>query len=261
MRKILFLCIGILASSLSFAQFSTVSFNPASFAGDEEFTFTIDLSGTNMVGETELYIWTWCNKDEGSAYPGRDGVTNTSWGNAPDIAKMVHVSGNIWSYTFTGTEMYGLTPGQLKNFQFLVKTKSGNKQTSDSPKFPFASVAYAPAVYRLFPSRMDQNDAITIYFYQNLATSVNESRMTPTTISVKLYNGTTQVGTTLELPLTLTEQGLYSVHLIPSVAVAIPAGTTLTSFTYQLNGNYHDTNGTPIQVTGPLNTKNFDVLH
>jgi len=262
MRKLLILTtIFLLSTGLAQAQFNTVTFTPASFAGDEQFTFTIDVAGTPLASETDLYIWTWCNKDEGSSFPGRDGLTNTDWGNSPDIAKFTHVSGTVWSFTMTGTSMYGLTPGQLKNFQFLVKTKTGSKQTADSPKFPFAAVNYVPSVYRLFPSKSDQSDAISIYFYQGLATSINESRMVPLTFTVKCFDANGQVGSSVSLPVQMIQSGIYKVSFIPALSFEVPAGVTLTHFTYTVDGSYYDSNGNPIIVSGPENTKNFDVLH
>jgi len=263
MRKIFFLALLTVASQLGFAQFNTVTFTPATFTGDDQVTLTIDLTGTSLAGESEVYIWAFANSGTNDPqYPTKDGITNTSWGNSPEIAKFTSLGGNRWSFTFTGSELFLLTPGQLKHFQFLVKTKTGNKQTSDSPKYPFAPVAYVPAVYRLFPSRMDQNDAITIYFYQNLSTDIVESRMTPLNATVKLFNGAVQVGPTIQLPLKSLGNGLYSTNpFIPIIAGAVPAGTTLTSFTYVVNGSSFDVSGNPVNVSGPENTRAFDILN
>src|SRR5205085_6439979 len=221
----------------------------------------------SLAGEPEVYIWIFANGSITPAdaqYPPRDGITtNTEWGNSPAAAKFTHISGDIWSYTFTGTELFGLTPGQLKHFQFLVKTKTGNKQTSDSPKYPFAPVSYVPAIYRLFPSRMDQDDAITIYFYQNLSTDIVESRMSPLTVTVTVYDATNNVyGSPMDFPLTALGQNLYQAKtFIPSYAWSVPAGTMLSKFTYTVKGTYYDTNGATINVAGPTNSRAFDVLH
>ena len=267
MRKILFLFILAITAQVSFAQFGTVQFSPATFTGDDAVTMTIDLTGTTLAGEPEVYIWIFANGSitpSDAQYPPKDGITtNTNWGDSPLAAKFTNIGGNKWSYTFTGTDLFGLTPGQLKHFQFLVKTKTGNKQTSDSPKYPFAPVSYVPSVYRLFPSRMNQDDAVTVYFYQNLSTDIVESRMTPVAVTVTVYNAAgAAVGSPIDFPVTDLGQKLYKFKsFIPSYSWTIPAGTTLSKFTYVVKGTYFDTNGATINVTGPVNTRTFDVLH
>lgn len=265
MRKILLLILLAIASYTGFAQYGTVQFSPATFTADDAVSFTIDLTGTPLEGEPEVYIWIFANdQSTNSQYPPRDGITtNTSWGNSPAAAKFTNVGGNKWSFSFTGTTLFGLTPGQLKDFQFLVKTKTGNKQTSNSPRYPFAPISYVPAVYRLFPGRMNQDDAVTIYFYQNLSTDLVESRMTPVAVSVTMYNAAgVAVGSPIDFPVTDLGQKLYKFKsFIPSYSWTIPAGTTLSKFTYTVKGTYYDTNGATINVTGPVNTRTFDVLH
>jgi hypothetical protein len=263
MRKIISLIILTVATHICFAQFGTVQFSPATFTGDDDVTMTIDLTGTPLEGESEVYIWSFTNSGSlDPQYPSKDGITNTAWGNSPDVAKFTNTGGNTWSYTFKGADLFLLTPGQLKYFQFLVKTKTGNKQTGDSPQFPFAPVAYVPAVYRLFPGYSTQEDAITIYFYQNLSTELVESRMTPVSATVTFYNGATVVGSPVTLPMSgLGDKLFSSATFIPSQAIPIPAGTTLTKFTYSVNGAYYDTGGNPVTVSGATNTKTFDILH
>lgn len=261
MRKIILLWAFVVASFCSFAQFNTMQFSPATFVGDDEVTFTIDLSGTSLAGETDLYIWAFCNSGSTDGqYPSKDGITNTAWGNSPDIAKLTNIGGNKWSYTFTGTDLFLLTPGQLKYFQFLIKTKTGSKQTGDSPKFNFAPVEYVPSTYRIFPSRSDKDDAIRIFFYQNLATDLVEQRMKPLSATVTLYNDATVIGTAVTIPLTEIGDKLFSTSaFIPSIAWTIPADAT--KITYVINGTSFDTNGNQVNVSGSVQTKTFDILH
>jgi len=264
MRKILILFILIITSAVSFAQFSTVQFSPATFTGDDEVTFTIDLSGTPLEGESDVYIWIFAN--DGSAntqYPFAGGIaTNTEWTNSPVAAQFTNVSGNIWSYTFTGTELFGLTPGQLKYFQFLGKTKTGNKQTTNSPQYTFAPISYVPATYRLFPSRMNQDDAVTIFFYQNLSSELIESRMTPVSVTVTMYdNDNNSYGSPIEFPVEALGGKLFKFKsFIPSYSWNVSQGVILSRFTYYVNGNYFDVNGATIVVSAPLNSRTFDVL-
>ncbi len=250
-------------SLLGFAQFNTVTFNPVTFTGEDSVVMTIDLTGTNLAGETDLYIWIFANKDAGTGFPAKDGITtNTDWGNSPAAARFTSLGNNKWSFGFVGTNLFGLSAGQLKHFQFLVKTKSGNKQSADSPPFAFAPIVYVPRLYRLFPELNDQDDAITIFVDQNYATSLNETRMTPLTVTVTLYNGTVVFGTPKTFPVTNAGNRLSkSKTFIPSYEWVIPAGLRLTSFTYTVNGTSFDANGAVINVSGATNSKAFDILN
>ena len=149
----------------------------------------------------------------------------------------------------------------MKHFQFLLKTKTGNKQSADSPPFAFAPIVYVPRLYRLFPELNDQDDAITIYFDQNYASTLTETRMTPTTVTVTLYNGLTVFSTPKTFIMTSIADKLgVSKTFIPSYEWSIPDGLRLTRFTYVVNGTTYDQNGATINVSGAINSKAFDIL-
>ena len=262
MRKIFLINILLLASFFGFAQFNTVQFSPVSFTGEDSVVMTIDLTGTNLAGETDLYIWIFANKDAGASYPPKDGITtNTDWGNSPAAARFTSLGNNKWSYGFVGSNLFGLTAGQLKHFQFLIKTKTGNKQSADSPPFAFAPIVYVPRLYRLFPEQFDQDDAVTLFVDQYYATSLNETRMTPVDVTVTMYNGAVAYGTPKTFQLTNIGNKLARAKtFIPSYEWNVPTGVKLTSFTYVVNGTTFDQNGAVITVSGSVNTKVFDIL-
>jgi hypothetical protein len=110
---------------------------------------------------------------------------------------------------------------------------------------------------------MDQDDAVTIYFYQSLATDVVESRMTAETVTVTVFDASgNQYGSPKTFTMSSLGQKLFkSQTFIPSYSWNPPAGTILSRFTYVVKGTYFDTNGATINVTGPTNSKTFDVLH
>jgi len=271
MRKIFLipiLLLGFLFTKAQTQPFPTVAFNPATFTGKDNVILTVDLSGTPMAGAPAVYVWTWANKNlpafpvDNNKYPGKDGIYNDNWGSQTDNAKMTNIGGNKWQWAFKPVDLYGLTAGQLKQLQLIFKSKDGSLKAypNDSDPFAIAPIEYVPNTYRLFPYVMDQNDAITVYFYQNLSTDLTESRMTPTTITLKAYNGATQFGSNVILPIKTVENQLFSAAFIPAKAWTIPAGTTLTSFTYTVNGTSFDTNGNVINVSGTTKTRVFDIL-
>ncbi len=262
MRKIFLMAGCLLMTALAKAQFNTITFKPAVFTAEDNVTFTIDVSGSDVAGESELYIWTWCNKEADPAnYPGKDGITNTDWNSAPAIAKMTQKTGNIFEFSFTGTSMYGLDPGKLKHFQFLIKTKNGSKKTADSPKFPFDPIVFIPSAYRVFPGKVGVSDMINLYFHQDLATNSDEQRMTPKTVTVTLYD---QSDAVIGQPKTwnLLSEGnkVWSYSFIPNFAWTIPNNTTVKRFTWHFDGTGVDANGKPVPVTGTTNEKTIDAL-
>lgn len=262
MRKILFVVGCLFTVSLLQAQYNTLVFKPATFTAEDEITFTINVSGSGVDGESELYIWTWCNKDAGDAYPGKDGSTNTDWGNAPAAAKMTNKGGNVFEFKLTGTVMYGLDPGKLKHFQFLIKNKNGSKKTADdSPKYAFDPIVFVPAAYRVFPGKVGAGDMANLYFHQDLATSVDEQRMTPKTVTVALYDQSdAMVGQPKTWNLVSEGNKLFSYSFIPNFSWTLPAGTVLKKFTYRFDGTGTDAQGKPIAVTGTTNEKPIDAL-
>ena len=269
MRKILFITFLFLSVFAEAQQYNTVSFSPATFTGEDSVTITVDFTGTPLAGASAVYLWTWCNKDgtikvDNTKYPGKDGIYNDNFGNQTDKAKMINIGGNKWQFGMIPSNMYLLPAGQLKVLQMLFKTKDGSTKAypDDSPQYPIAPIEFVPSTYRLFPDFADQNDAITIYFYQNLGNTIDEIRMTPVSVNVSLYDASNnQVGATKVLPLKAIADKLFSATpFVPSTLWTIPAGAVMKNFTYSINGTSYDINGNIINVTGPVNTKTFDAL-
>ena len=261
MRKIFFLSVLMLAANWLQAQFSTVKFTPPTFTAEDEVVFTIDLTGSGMAGKTEAFIWIWAN--EGA--PGYDlinGLTNGGdWGNSKPEAKMTNKGGNVWEFKFTGTTLFGVEPGKLKHFQFLVKSKDGSSKTDNSPSFLFDPIVFSPVPFRVFPGRLGVDDVATVYLHQALAPSIAEQRMTPKTVTVKLFDdGGVQIGTAKTWNVKSEANGVFSYSFIPSLAWTIPAGKTAGKFTYRFDGTGKDDNGNNITVTGATSEKVIEIL-
>ncbi len=244
MKKILFLFTLLIAAVTGIH--AQVTFSPATFTAQDQVTLTVDVTGTPMAGQSEAYIWIFSNVSGG----GKDGFTNTSWTNSPANAKMTAAGTNKWSFTFTGTTMFSQTPGELKDFGFLAKSKDGSRQTPDYKPFKFDPLVFTPTVFRAFPSKVGQDDVITINFDQNLATELNEQRMTPTTISITAFNGSTQIGTTaVTLNVRNTGSKTWAATFIPTRSFTVPTGGKITSVRYRFNGTVLGTTGATTQVS------------
>jgi hypothetical protein len=244
MKKIFsFLLLSILAAYGASAQ---VTFSPGVFTAEDEVTLTVDVSGTGMAGATEAYIWIFSNVSGG----GRDGFTNTSWTNSPATAKMTAAGTNKWSFKFTGTTMFGQTPGELKDFGFLVKAKDGSKQTPDYKPFAFDPLVFTASLLRVFPSKVDVDDVVTVNYDQTLGGTVNEQRMSPATATITMLDDAgNNVGAALTIPVRKTENAVWSATFIPSRSFTPAAGRKLARFRYKFNGTVRDASGAPTSVS------------
>ena len=251
MKKIMTACLCLIAFSYTTrAQFDKYTISPAVYTAEDEITLTIDLTGSPLEGVAAPYIWTWANEVNGAG--AIDAVVNTAWTNSPDAAKFTAVAGqpNKFTIKLTGTTMYNRSPGELKHFQFLVKAKDGSKQTANSPINKFDPLVFIPSMLRTFPARVGQNDVVSIYFHQDLATTINEQRMEPTTVTVEVFDNTgASAGQPLTLPVKSAGTKLWKVYFVPTRSYTPGAGKKFVRFTYKFNGTVRDENNAPVTVS------------
>jgi hypothetical protein len=251
MKQLLYFLFFVLSGLGAFAQ---PSFSPSSFTAEDEVTITVDVTGTGMAGVTDAYIWIFSNPDLGG---GADGVTNGSWTNSSDGAKMTPAGTNKFTFKFIGTTLFGQTPAQLKSFGFLLKKKDGSAQTADYKPFFFDPLIFVPTMARIFPSKVDKDDVITLNFDNRYATGTNDQRMTPKTVTITMYDDlNATVGSALTLNLRSTEATIWSASFIPEASFTAAAGRKLGKFKYRFNGTLLDVNGAPSTVS----TADFEVV-
>jgi hypothetical protein len=239
MKKIIsfLLILTLVAFAPTFAQ---VTFSPAVFTAEDEVTLTVDVTGTPMAGQTEAYIWIFSNVSGG----GKDGFTNTSWTNSPATAKMTAAGTNKWSFKFTGTTMFGQTPGELKDFGFLVKTKDGSRQTPDYKPFAFDPLVFTASKLRVFPSKVGVDDVVTVNFDKALGTTIEEQRMEPTSATIIMLDNTgVAVGSPLTLTLRKLTTNIWAASFIGSSSFTPVTGRRLAKFRFRFNGTVRDVNG------------------
>jgi len=244
MKKLLSLIFLIVAGLSANAQ--NPSFSPSIFNAEDQVTLTIDVTGTNMAGATEAYIWIFSNPDIGG---GADGVSNGSWTNSSNDAKMTAAGTNKWSFTFIGTTLFGQSPAQLKSFGFLVKKKDGSAQTPDYKPYFFDPLVFTPTVLRVFPAKVGVDDVVTLNFSQAYGITVYDQRMTPIRVGVTMLDDlNNQVGSLLEIPVVKTGNAIWSGSFIPSRSFTPAAGRKLAKFNYEFQGTVLDPGGAPIIV-------------
>ena len=240
MKKLLYISFLMMLGLASRAQ--NPSFVPSSFTAEDQVTLTFDVTGTPMAGSSEAYIWLWGNAG--------DSPLNTSWTNSPDAARMTNVGTNKWSFTFTGTVLYGLPPAALQNFRFLVKKRDGSAQTADQGPFNFDPLVFTPTMLRIFPLKVGADDVVTVNYDRTYGGTADEQRMTPTTVTITMYDDLgNQVGSPLTTAVTKTADTRWAKTFIPTLTFTPAAGRKLNKFKYKFNGTLLDPSGTTITVT------------
>jgi hypothetical protein len=215
----------------------------------------VDVSAVgNLAGVEPLYVWTW---DPGDPAPG-----NGSWDNSNEARRMVKEATNRWSWTMTPADYYGVAPGTITRIQFLVKAKdgTGDKKTNDI-SLAVAPLVFTPTDFRTFPAVAGQNEVITVYLDQNLASDLTTQRMTPAQAEVKLYNGSgVQVGATKLFNLTALGVKMYSFTTLPKSDFTIPGGTLINKMVVVYKGTILDAGGNPVPASSVTYEKLFDDL-
>lgn len=226
-----------------------VTFSPAVFTAEDEITLTVDVTATPMAGQAEAYIWSFSNPTSGSG-PQRDGTSNGSWTNSNASGKMTSAGTDKWSYKFTGTILFGLTPAELKEFGFLVKSKDGAKQTPDYKPFKFDPLVFTPTKLRIFPSIVDMDDVVSINFDRSLGANTDEQRMTASTATIKMFDEAgTKVGSDLTINVKKTGENIWAGSFLGTKSFTPAAGHQLAKFKYTFNGKVKDINGADMSVS------------
>lgn len=176
---------------------------------------------------------------------------------------MTNKGNNIFEYIFVPTSMFGLEPGRLKHWQFLLKTVDGSAKIADdnSPRYEFQPIVFIPIPFRVFPNRLNAGDVASVYFHQELAPTTAEQRMTPKTVTVKLFDEAgIQIGTDKVWNLKSEGNKVWSYSFIPNIAWTIPAGKTAAKFSFRFDGTGKDVNGIPVNITGATSEKTIEAL-
>jgi len=234
----------MLLLAMSAVKAQNPTFSPAVFTAEDQVTLTVDVTGTNMAGATEAYIWMW-----GS---GGDSPLNTSWTNSPETAKMTSAGTNKWKFTFTATILWGRPPVDLTTFSFLVKKKDGSAQTPDFANFPFDPLVFVPTMLRVFPAKVSATDIVTVNFDRSLGVTANEQRMTPVSATITAFDDATtpaQVGSPITVTVRPLATNIWSATFDPKTRFTPASGRKLKSFKYKFNGTTLDVNGATITVS------------
>ncbi|RQO72097.1 hypothetical protein DBR43_12825 [Pedobacter sp. KBW06] len=243
-----FCLIGITAQAQKAQIKYTVT--PGVFTPEDEVVLEIDLAGSSLAGK-EPYIW---------AFGPGDAITNTSWTSSPDIAKFTKVADDKWKYIFVGTTFYNKGASDIigKPFSFLVKTKDGGIQSEDYTPTKFSPILFVPTLFRNFPLRTSQYDALSLYLDQRYTASPNNQRFSPTSINIRILDAAGQlVGQEKKgLPIVKQKDGSFGYTFLPEILFGIPEGKIVNKAVYSFTGTVKDVNG----ATVPYTTEEAEVV-
>lgn len=228
---------------------------PASFTAEDVVKIIVDVSNVgNLKGKEPLYIWTWA--------PNEPAPGNGSWDNSNEARKMTKEGPDKWSWTMKPTQYYyPASAAQITKISFLVKAKNGNGDLkTDDINLSVAPLVFVPSVFRMFPKVAGQNEVLTFYLDQTLATDLTTQRMTPVSAKISLYAGANQVDVEKTVTLTQRAPQLYSYTFFVPKLFTIPSNTLITKMKVIFKGKGKDANGNDIDVESPAFEYGFDEL-
>jgi hypothetical protein len=150
-------------------QFST---SPVSFTAVDEFTLTVNVTGTSLEGYAgDVWIWSWVSKGCSSNC---DAPSNVDPANAlADNALMTRDGSNpnIYRINLVAADFFQKPPSELQQIGFKLKSLSwgDGKQTDVDAFIDIDPLEFTPSVNRSFPSKPRSDDIVTLYFNQDLA--------------------------------------------------------------------------------------------
>ncbi len=252
MKKIIILVALTFSAMLVRAQScdqATFRTEPASFTAEDEVKLFVDVSSCSYLASLDqLYLWIFVPDG-----PGPDGVGgNGDFCNGSNAELLMTNEGdNVWSYTFTPTELFEASPAEIgSEIGFIPKEFAACKGNGDQTIdlfLPVESLIYTPAESRTFPESFTNKDFVTLYFDQSL--SLNEEMKTLEEIFVYAFanvvdeNGAsvegniekapwTEVGATTELTMINEGNEIYSLTFDLRTFFDLEPGHRLSSFSY-----------------------------
>lgn len=229
---------------------------PSSFTAEDVVKIIVDVSKVgNLKGKEPLYVWTWEPNDP----PVAGG--NGGWDASNESMKMVKEGPDKWSWTITPSQFYNKAPGLITKISFLVKAKNGNGDAkTDDIHLDVAPLVYTPTVLRTFPKVVGQNEVITFFLDQSLATDITTQRMNAQSARIWLYAGSDSVDMSKVIPVTKQSAIVYSASFFPPKLFTIPANKIITRMRVIFLGKGKDANGNDIDVQSVPFEYGFDEL-
>ncbi len=235
-----------------------VTTSPAVFTAEDEVTFTIDVTGTDLEGYTaEVWIWTWvANLPE----PEGDAPTNVNPATDDQSAALVTRNSenpNVYTFTMVPTAFLGKDPADFIELGIILKGRDwGDGQTSNI-LLPVQPLIFVPTENRNFPVKFTQDDIVTLNYDQSLASNAAVAsqdelyvylfytvRRVDGTVDTDIpYTAWDNVGSSEELKATDQGNGWFSLSILPTDLFELEAGEQLIRIGYIFRNAAGDVEG------------------
>lgn len=208
--------------SVIVAQAQTISTNPPKFTAEDPFTLTVDVTGTSLAGYTgDVFIWSWISEGCSADCDAPTNVNPASASSVPE-ALMTRDGSNPDVYHLEIsklTEFFSKPPSELVRIGLKLKSGDwGDGFQSDSDLFyDVEPLVFTPSVDRVFPSRVNPEDIVSLYLDQNYAEGDLKFGVGDFSISISAYDvDGNQLGSTLEMDADNLGEGVHLVRIIPT---------------------------------------------
>ena len=250
----------------------------------ENVTLTFDVSGTDLEGQTEVYLWSWSDAGDMRL------TTNTKGGGWGDLstenAILDPVEGEPNKFqlklpktvTYDGVERtfknfadlfdVSANPAKVKKIGFLIRSADGSLQTDgdNATSLDLKPLIFEEKEFRTFPSSVSVNDVITAYLKRSMVSDPMVQIMDNITISIELVDADGAVIITNADPITpsISRENEYAVTFIAEKLGTISEGKSLEDITemkVKYSGVLYNADGSTQVVESDVYTQEFKMYN
>ena len=269
MKRLLLFVPSLLLAAFAFGQKAYLE-DPDNFDPTQPTKILVDIKQCDcqrLLGAPEVFLWTW----EPPELPASDPNNNGSWTSSNPALAMTNEGDDVWSFTFTPTDFYGVGADAVYStgFSFLVKAKDGSgfggggcdedktENLSIKPELPEVPVLVVAG----FPSNLLPQDVFTLVYDNSQEEKVSMQNLSADEVycyasafvdSVE-YEVTPffQVPNNAALQMQSSGDGTFTLMFIPEQFFTnVPTGSTITSMRFVVRKKVYL--GTADQVDDPL---------
>lgn len=256
----------LLASSASFGQAAYLD-KPEEFDPAKPTKIMVNLKLTKnefgiieAAAKEDMYLWIWKPVEHPAGHPLANGTGSAAWKSSNDALKMTKESDGLYSYTFTPTEFFGVTPAAVykEDFHFLVKPKDGGgygdpdiktedlKIEVDPPAGPVVKLRSLPVGIgeKKDTLRTTTADVFTLLYNNSVEekstmTGATELYIYPVAydendVAYKVAPNAKRVADYPQLKMRKNASGLFQHSFIPEKLFTVPAGVKIIKMEFNI---------------------------
>jgi hypothetical protein len=219
MKKLLLHILFIMGAAALYAQ-PTYTVSPPVFTAEDEVTITVDVTATTLAGHTgDVWMWAWIAEGCSASCDAPTNV-NPAGGASSEKAKMTRVSANVYAITFVPSAFYAKPPSEIRKIGFKLKSADwgDGKQSDTDVLINVEPLVFTPKVNRIFPTKVTQDDIVTLYLDQSVATAPG-LKYAPGNFKATIMaydEDDTEIGKIENAAMVKSGEGLHYIRIMPS---------------------------------------------